>query len=110
MGPTFGRIWDELPEGRVKFNHRQGVVGTVAWESLGNHPYTGLYEGSNLGIIRMSEGNHLLPETPGLTPTMALKFQRDGIASVNFTANTGFEPSTSWNFFENDFKTRIPLF
>lgn len=86
-------------------------MGKVAWEDLGGHTYTGIYDGgSDLGLLRLSEGNFLLPEAPGLTPTMAIKFLRDGISSVNFLANTNFEPSTSWNFFANHFHTRIPFF
>jgi hypothetical protein len=104
---------DELPNGRVKINHAQGVVARVAWEDLGNHDYSGLYNGgSSLGLIRMSEGNFLLPEgeMPGLTPTLALKFLRDGERSANLLANTSFEPSNSFNFFANDFHTMIDLF
>lgn len=61
-------------------------------------------------MIRLSEGNFLLPEAPGLTPTLAIKFLRDGMPSVNHLANTSFEPSDSWNFFANDFPSHIPLF
>jgi len=102
---------DELPPGRPKINHAQGVVGKVTWEDLGNHPYTGLYAGgSNLGLIRLSEGNFILPEATGLTPTLALKFLYDGIESLNVVANTSFEPSSSWNFFAHDFRTHIEQF
>ncbi len=90
------------------------MVGTVAWESVGLHPYTGLYASKQLsppqGLIRLSEANFLLPEAPGLTPTFAMKFPRSKIPSANILANTSFEPSESYNFFENDFKTRINFF
>ena len=72
---------DEMPQNRFKINHSQGVVAKVSWEDLGGHSYSGLYDGgSSLGLLRMSEGNFLLPgnETSGLTPTLALKFLRDG--------------------------------
>lgn len=39
-----------------------------------------------------------------------MKFQRDGIESVNLFGAHSFEPSDSWNFFENDFSTRIGEF
>jgi hypothetical protein len=111
FGPSFGNDGDELPNGRKKFNHAQGVVGQITWEEVVGHPYTGLYKGKTNGIIRLSEGNFApLPETNGLTPTIALKFPRTGKPSVNHLANTSFEPSTSFNFFKNDFKVRIPLF
>jgi len=99
-----------MPADRVKLVHAQGVVGKVAWEDLGNHPYTGLYEGNKEGLLRFSEGNFLLSETTGLTPTLALKFLRDGIPSSNILANTSFEPSSSWNFFGNHFHTTLDHF
>ena len=103
-----------MPRGRFKINHAQGVVAKVAWDDLGGHPYTGLYTGgSELGLLRMSEGNFLLPgddEMPGLTPTLAIKFLRDGFDSVNLLANTSFEPINSFNFFAADFRSTIPSF
>ena len=102
---------EEMPLNRKKTNHAQGLVGLVTWEEVVGHPYTGLYKGKTNGLLRFSEANFApLPETNGLTPALALKFPRTKIASVNHVANTSFEPSTSWNFFKNDFKVRIPLF
>jgi len=104
---------DELPRDRPKINHSQGVVARVKWEDLKGHSYSGLFRGDNdLGLIRMSEGNFLLPEgeIKGLTPTMALKFPRDKIRSANLLANVSFEPTDSFNFFANDFHTSIPTF
>ena len=39
-----------------------------------------------------------------------MKFPRTKIPSANILANTSFEPSKSYNFFENDFKTRVKFF
>ena len=99
------------------------MVGLVEWESLGIHPYTGLFKGTSScsksctltktkiqGLIRLSEANFLVPEAGGLTPTLAMKFPRTKIPSANILANTSFEPSKSYNFFENDFKTRVKFF
>ena len=113
MNTSFQGGRDEMPRGRFKINHSQGVVAKVSWEDQGNHSYTGLYDGgSDLGLIRLSEGNFLLPgdETPGLTPTLAVKFLRDGMDSVNLLANTSFEPIDSFNFFAADFRSHIPSF
>lgn len=111
MRESFRRNADELPQGRPKINHAQGVVGLVSWESVGNHPYTGLYAtGSDMGLIRLSESNFDVPEAPGLTPSLAIKFPRDGMRSVNHLANVSFEPTDSFNFMANDFKSRVELF
>lgn len=102
--------------GRKKVVHSQGVVGLVVWHSLGNHNYTGLFKGGGFqksklqGLIRLSEANFLVPEATGLTPTLAMKFPRNKIHSANILANTSFEPSSSYNFFEKDFKTRVDFF
>lgn len=61
-------------------------------------------------MIRLSEANYLLPEANGLTPTIAMKFPRNKIPSANMLANTSFEPSGSYHFFKNDFKTRVNFF
>lgn len=111
MGTSFNRLSDELPAGRPKINHSRGVVSLVSWEDLGNHNYTGLYDGgSDVGLLRLSEGNFILPDTPGLTPSLAIKFLRTGMESVNQLANVSFEPTDSWNFFENHFHTRVNFF
>ena len=111
MNISFNRAADELPVNRPKINHAQGVVGLVSWESVGNHPYTGLYAaGSDKGLIRLSESNFDLPEAPGLTPSLAIKFVRDGMRSVNHLANVDFEPTNSFNFMANTFRSRVDLF
>lgn len=111
MSLTFNRVSDELPEGRPKINHAVGVVAQVSWEDVGGHPYTGIYNGgSTYGIIRMSEGNFLLDEAPGLTPSLAIKIFRDGMESVNQLANVSFEPTDSFNFFANNFHSHVELF
>ena len=84
MSISFNRVADELPEGRPKINHAIGVVAQVSWEDVGGHPYTGIYDGgSTNGIIRLSEGNFILREAGGLTPTFAIKILRDGMESTN---------------------------
>ena len=115
MSISFNRRADELTgqndAARPKINHAQGVVALVSWEDLGGHDYTGLFEGgSDMGLIRMSEGNFVLPEVSGLTPSLAIKFLRDGMESVNHLANVSFDPTTSFNFFANIFRSRIDLF
>ena len=109
---SYTRQADELPAGRPKINHAQGVVGLVSWEDVGGHDYTGLFEGgSDLGLIRMSEaGFGLLEESSGLSPSFAMKFTRDGMQSVNHLANVSFGSTDSFNFFANDFRSRVPLF
>ena len=111
MSLSFTTQNDELPVGRPKINHAQGVVGLVSWIDRGGHDYTGLFDGgSDLGLIRMSESNFMVGWAGGLTPSLAIKFVRDGMRSVNHLANVDFEPTSSFNFFANDFRSRVDLF
>ena len=57
----------------------------------------------------MSESNFLIDEASGLAPSLAIKFLRDGMRSVNVLANVGFESTSSWNFMSSDFRARIDL-
>jgi len=111
---SFDRQADELISPgepiRPKTKHSQGVVAKVSWKDLGGHDYTGLFEGgSDLGLIRLSEANYFLPEASGLTPSLAIKFLRDGMESVNHMGNVSFEPTQSFNFFSGPFHSRLPL-
>jgi hypothetical protein len=75
------------------------------------HAYSGLYAVDNLpALLRMSGGNFDVPEAPGLTPSMAMKFLRDGMPSINHLANVSFESTNSFDFFANPFKTNIDMF
>lgn len=85
----------------------------ASWEDLGGHNYTGIYNGgSDKIIMRLSESNFDIPEASGLTPSFALKFLRDNMRSVNMLtlANESFEPMDNFNFFSEDFYTRVFLF
>ena len=111
MNVTLCRPGDEMKTGFQKVMHAQGVVGLVRWEDLGGHPYTGMFDGGvDSALIRLSESNFAMSEASGLTPSLAMKFQRDGIESVNLFGAVSFEASDSWNFFENDFSNRIGVF
>ena len=82
----------------------------MRWVPEPGHPYTGIFASESTALLRMSEANFDLREAPGLTPSLALKFTRDGVRSVNLLANVSFEPTESHNFFANDFRVNIPTF
>ena len=111
-GKSFSEASDEMPRNRVKVVHAQGVVAKVKWvaEPGVSHDYTGLFQGDSDALLRMSEANFDVPEAKSLTPSIALKFPRDSKSSVNILANASFEPTGSFNFFENDFRVNIDMF
>ena len=99
-----------MPRNRIKVIHAQGVVAKVEWVDEGDHEYTGLFTGNSQALLRMSEANFDVPEATGLTPSIALKFTRTNKSSVNILANASFEPTESFNFFENDFRVNLDMF
>jgi len=39
---------------RLKSIHSQGNVGKAEWRNLGGHSYTGIFQGADTGIVRLS--------------------------------------------------------
>ena len=62
-------------------------------------------------IIRMSETGFLEDDiSSAANPSIALKFLRDRVSSANQFGMISFEGTNSWNFFENDFMSQLPVF
>ena len=95
-------------ENRHKYIHAVGVVGTVAWKSVGSHPYTGVFTGSQHAIIRMSLAGEPDPEVKKTAPGIGLKFLRDGMDAGNMVAMFSTGGQESWNFFKNNFTNHVP--
>ena len=109
MAVTTCRRADEMKPSHKKLLHAQGVVGLVTWENVGNHTFTGLYSTDTQGLLRFSESNFAVKEQNGLSPSLAIKFLRDGMESVNMFGAPGFEPMGSWNFFDNMFQSHVDV-
>jgi len=115
MCPTLRAPGDELPyeEGlltsgyRKKYIHSIGTVGQVEWRNLGDHPYTGIFEGASQGIVRFSLAKEPSESALNTAPGMGLKFLRDGVDSANLVAMYSVDGQESWNFFANDFTNHI---
>ena len=96
MSLSFTTQNDELPVGRPKINHAQGVVGLVSWIDRGGHDYTGLFDGgSDLGLIWMSESNFMVGWAGGLTPSLAIKFVMEWDPSITSQMSTSNPPVAS---------------
>lgn len=59
MDPTMHQVGDQMPPGAVfgtrsKLIHTEGAIATVKLTSTGNHPFTGLWQGADTGVVRMS--------------------------------------------------------
>lgn len=114
MEPTLNQVGDQMPPGQVfgtrsKLIHTQGAVATVKLTNSGEHPFTGVFENADTGVVRLSAAAQPSPDVQDLTPGMALKFLRDGIDSCSLVAMYSVDGQESFNFFENDFTTHIPV-
>ena len=108
---SFCQVSDEMKRTVKKTTHTQGVVAQIAWESTGDHPYTGIYaSGTEHGIMRFSETTNLHEKSTGLLPSMAIKFLRDGVESCNLFAMPQFTQTDSWNFFKLPLRNRLQGF
>jgi len=107
---SFDAGGDVFPHtGRTKYIHSVGVVGGIRFASSGNHPYKGLFEGADHGLIRFSSAKQ--PGNDGFTPGMGIKFLRDGRPSANFVAmyTLDGQPCEEANFFQHEWSNHIPM-
>jgi hypothetical protein len=106
---SFNASADVFPEKRTKYIHGVGVTGGMRFDSVGGHPYTGLFQGAEHGIIRLSSAKS--PSSDGFAPGMGIKFFRDGRPSANFVAMYSLDgqPCTDKDFFTHDWHNHIAL-
>jgi len=104
---SFDASADVFPQDRKKYIHSIGATGGIRFDSVGGHPYTGLFEGADHGIIRLSSANE--PGKGGFTPGMGIKFFRDGRPSANFVAMYSLDGQTceDADFFKHDWSNHI---
>ena len=115
MCPTLRAKGDEMPwesglifSGlRKKYIHTVGALGQVEWRNLGEHPYTGIFEGAGQGIARFSLAKEPSSSSRATAPGMGLKLLRDGMDSANLVAMYSVDGQDSWNFFKHDFTNHI---
>jgi hypothetical protein len=108
MSPTFETPGDEMPSDRTKYIHSVGATGMVKFVKKGDAKYTGIFEGAEHCIIRLSSAAEPSSSQP-LAPGMGLKCLRDGQDSGNLVSMFGVAGQPGdWNFFSNDFVTHIP--
>ena len=93
---------------RSKYVHTQGVVATIKLVGSGKHPFTGVFEGADHGVVRLSFAGEPNPKVLNTLPGMGLKFLRDGVDSANVLAMYSVDGQDSWNFFKNDLSNHIP--
>jgi len=104
---------DMMPPGnlygtRDKVIHSIGSIGQVSWVSTGDHPYTGLFKGSDKCLARFSLAGE--PKAGSvIAPGVGFKCVRDGMDSGNFVLSNSPDGQMSRNFFKLDLSNHIPV-
>lgn len=104
---TFDWEGDAMPEGRLKIVHAQGTVTRINYQSIGDHPYTGIFKGAQHGIMRISEVSRTNPSVIRTSPGFGIKFLRDGMTSANGFGMFSFAGQPSFNFLTNSWTTHL---
>ena len=104
MSFTMDNRSDELPVSRPKAIHRSGSVAQVAFVSEPGSPLTGLWKGSDCGLVRLSLATKQEDTT---VPGAAFKMFVDGAPSENFVAMHDLDGQSDYNFFAKTFSNVI---
>lgn len=113
-GRSFANGFDEMPgprnNMRNKLFHQQGLVAKAKYIATEGNIYTGVFEGADNVLIRLSETDIIADDiSTAANPSIAIKFLRDGRDSANQFGMVSFEGTNSWNFFANPFMSHLPV-
>jgi len=108
MDLSFSAVSDVIPAGHTKFIHALGSTALAKYVSTGDHSFTGLFEGADSCLVRLSLAAD--PKKVPYTPGMAFKCYRDGNApSGNLFSMFSLDgQGTNTNFFANLFSNIVP--
>jgi len=101
MAATFDSLDDVLPDGRPKLIHVLGSTAEAEFIASKDSPYTGLFQGADSCLIRVSLAGD--PHDNNFIPGMAMKCLRDGVSpSGNVLAMRGLDgQGADFNAFSN---------
>ncbi|MET1079143.1 MAG: peroxidase family protein [Pseudomonas sp.] len=92
---------DVAPPGYQKPLHAHGAMAKVRFLPLAGHAYTGLFQGADSGLLRLSLTED--PSSRGFAPGLAWKAFVDGKPSENVSAlYTLSGQGSNYNFFANE--------
>lgn len=95
------RTDDVAPLGYEKPIHAHGAMATVAFDAVAGQPYSGIFKGSECGLLRLSVTG--TPSDRGFAPGLAWKAFVDGKNSRNVSAlYTLSGQGDNHNFFANE--------
>ncbi|VXB99095.1 Animal haem peroxidase [Pseudomonas sp. 8AS] len=92
---------DVAPVGHQKAMHPNGVMAKVKFIPVAGNPYTGLFQGADSGLLRLSVAGD--PAQNGFQPGLAWKAFVNGKPSQNVSALVSLSgQGSNYNFFANE--------
>lgn len=108
LSDKVNRVGDVAPAGYTKPIHAHGVMAPVSFTAVPGTPYTGLFEGSDCGLLRLSVTGD--PADRGFAPGLAWKAFVDGEQSQNVSAlYTLSGQGDNHNFFANELSQYVSV-
>lgn len=102
-------VSDFAPDGWKKYIHGRGVVAKVKIVPAQAHAYTGLFQGADCGLLRLSLTYRVTKSRP-VAPGLALKVLRDGAPSANVSALVSLDgQGRDFNFFKYPMSNIVPI-
>ncbi|PSN11117.1 hypothetical protein C7271_25050 [filamentous cyanobacterium CCP5] len=99
---------DQAPARWQKAIHAHGSVAQIKFAPIADSPYTGLFQGVDHGLLRVSVTGD--PSDRGFAPGLALKFFVDGHPSENVSALVSLTgQGQNYNFFAHEFSNIVPV-
>lgn len=99
---------DFAPTGWKKYLHARGAIAKVKMVP-GNHSYTGVFEGTDCALIRLSLTYKVTGSRP-VAPGLALKVLRTDQPSANVSALVALNgQGKDFNFFKNPMSNIVPM-
>ena len=99
---------DEAPVDWDKAIHAHGSVAAIKFVPTKTSPFTGLFQGADYGLLRMSVTGD--PSDRGFAPGLAVKFLVDGAPSENFSALVSLTgQGDNYNLFAHEFSNIVPV-
>lgn len=102
------RHLDEVSPGWKKAIHTHGSVAKFRFIAAEDTPFTGLFQGADFGLIRLSVTGD--PTDRGFAPGLAIKLFVNGQPSENVSALVSLTgQGKNYNFFAHEFSNIVPV-
>lgn len=103
------RVSDVAPKGWKKYLHRRGSVAKVKIIPVENQPFTGVFEGADCALVRLSI-TYRPKGKRDFAPGLALKIFRDQAPSANVSALYKLDgQGDNFNYFEHPLSNIVPI-